>query len=50
MNFLQVLEQKLGIEVNQIIDRNLILINEDTYFEQYVSFDDLIYMYERCSS
>ena len=47
MNFLEKLEQKLGVVVNNIIDRHTILINEDTYCEQYISFDDLVYMYER---
>jgi len=48
MNFLNVLNDKLGVVVNDIADRHSILINEDTFFEQYISFAELIEMFERC--
>jgi hypothetical protein len=41
------LNMKFGVVVNNIIDRNTILINEDTYFEQYISFADLFELFER---
>ena len=41
------LQNSLGVVVNEIMDRNSILINEDTYFEQIVTFNELVEMYIR---
>ena len=48
MKFLETLNDKLGVVVDSISDKNSILINEDTYFEQTITFVELIEMFERC--
>ena len=50
MNFLEILNDKLGVVVSDIINDHLIVINEDTYFEQIITFAELIEMFERCES